>query len=84
MLAVQAAFVWEVVLDLGCSQVEYRVRQYLTLPSVKVSPEAHSTPNMATISPALACEMSSRSLACMRTKRGTCTPHTGCQSQAAN
>ena len=46
---------------------------HLTLPSVKVSPEAHSTPNMATMSPALAEEMSSSSLACMRTSRGTFT-----------
>lgn len=44
---------------------------HLILPSVKVSPEAHSTPNMATMSPALAEEMSSSSLACMRTSRGT-------------
>ena len=45
---------------------------HLTLPSVKVSPEAHSTPNMATMSPAPASAMSSSSLLCIRTRRGTC------------
>ena len=36
-------------------------------PSVKVSPLAHSTPNSATMSPAVACGMSSSSSAWMRT-----------------
>ena len=46
----------------------------LTLPSVKVSPVEHSMPNRATMSPAPASWMSSMSLLCMRTSRGTC-PH---------
>jgi hypothetical protein len=37
-----------------------------------VSPEAHSTPNSATMSPADASWMSSSSSECMRTRRGTC------------
>ncbi len=41
-------------------------------PSVKVSPEEHSMPKMATMSPASASWMSSSSFALMRTKRGTC------------
>lgn len=57
-----------------CRTGAEHARQYLTVPFVKVSPEAHSTPNMATMSPAVACEMSSKSLACMRTKRGTYSP----------
>ena len=44
----------------------------LTEPSVKVSPDEHSMPNMATMSPAEANGMSLMSLACMRTRRGTC------------
>jgi len=40
------------------------------LPSVKVVPEAQSTPNMATMSPAPTDSTSSISLACMRTSRG--------------
>ena len=46
---------------------------YFTLPSVKVSPEAHSTPNSATMSPAVAESMSCISFECMRTSRGTFT-----------
>lgn len=38
---------------------------------MKVSPEAHSIPNMATISPADASVMSSMSLACILPSRGT-------------
>ena len=38
---------------------------------MKVSPEAHSTPNIATMSPALALSMSTMSAADMRTRRGT-------------
>ena len=45
----------------------------LMRPSVKVSPEAHSTPNRATMSPASAEGMSSISSACIRTRRGTFT-----------
>jgi hypothetical protein len=42
-------------------------------PSVKVSPEAHSTPNSATMSPALASPTSIISLLCIRTMRGIFT-----------
>jgi len=49
-----------------------RARAHRTEPSVKVSPVAQSMPNMATMSPAEASWMSSMSLACMRTSRGTC------------
>ncbi len=45
----------------------------LALPSVSVSPLAQSMPNTATMSPAAAELMSSISLACMRTRRGTRT-----------
>ena len=38
---------------------------------MKVSPEAHSMPNMATMSPVQASPMSSMSLAWMRPRRGT-------------
>lgn len=41
------------------------------LPSVNVSPDAHSTPNMAMMSPAPASGMSCSSSECMRTRRGT-------------
>lgn len=47
-------------------------RSHVVLASQKVSPEAQSTPNMATMSPAAASWMSSSSSACMRTRRGTC------------
>ena len=43
----------------------------LTVPSVKVSPDLHSTPKSATISPADASFTSSISSECMRTSRGT-------------
>ena len=44
---------------------------HLTVPSVNVSPEAHSMPNMATMSPAEASVMSSMSLACILPSLGT-------------
>ena len=53
-------------------RMDLEFRAHLTLPSVNVSPDAHSTPNMATMSPAAASEMSSSSLLCIRTSRGTC------------
>jgi hypothetical protein len=43
------------------------------LPSVKVSPEAQSTPKSATMSPPAEPSISSISLACMRTSRPTLT-----------
>jgi hypothetical protein len=46
---------------------------YSTSPSVNVSPEAQSTPNMAMMSPAVASVMSCISSECMRTSRGTLT-----------
>ena len=45
---------------------------HVVLASQNVSPLEHSTPNMATMSPAAASVMSSSSSACMRTRRGTC------------
>jgi len=45
----------------------------MTLPSVNVSPEAHSTPNSATMSPACASVISFISFECMRTRRGILT-----------
>ena len=41
------------------------------VPSVKVSPEAHSIPKSATMSPEPACSMSSIWFECMRTRRPT-------------
>ena len=49
------------------------VIEWRTAPSVKVVPEAQSTPNMATMSPALPDSISSMSLECMRTSLGTRT-----------
>ncbi len=46
---------------------------YITSPVVKVSPEAHSTPKSATISPATAVSISCISEACIRTMRGILT-----------
>ena len=44
---------------------------YFLAPSVKVSPEEQSIPNVAMISPASASSISIISFACIRTKRGT-------------
>eukprot|EP00160_Parvularia_atlantis_P014149 Unigene3345_Nuclearia_a/m.10272 Unigene3345_Nuclearia_a/g.10272 ORF Unigene3345_Nuclearia_a/g.10272 Unigene3345_Nuclearia_a/m.10272 type:complete len:325 (-) Unigene3345_Nuclearia_a:120-1094(-) len=47
------------------------VIEYSSLPSVNVSPEEQSTPNIAPISPDLISFTSSISFACRRTRRGT-------------
>ena len=57
-------------LRLGVGSV---VRVRVTLPLVKVVPDAQSTPNMATISPAAASVTSCISFECMRTSLGTRT-----------
>ena len=49
------------------------VSECATRPSVNVVPEAQSTPNMATMSPAVPLSTSSMSAECMRTSFGTRT-----------
>ena len=57
--------------DMTGSATCMELRATFCLPQVKVSPEAHSTPNIATISPAGACVMSSSSFECILTNLGT-------------
>ncbi len=49
------------------------VIEYETAPSVNVVPDAHSTPNIATMSPAAPSSTSCISFECMRAMRGTRT-----------
>ena len=51
----------------------HRGHRVVDRPSVNVSPDEHSTPNSATMSPAVVVSMSFISFECMRTRRGTLT-----------
>ena len=71
-LSVSTNIIYRSILT-GFAVADLRVSGTLGPGSVNVSPDAQSTPNSATMSPADASAMSFISFECMRTRRGTFT-----------